>query len=269
MVKSTYITFYVLFLVAGGVIATVHFNETVQSIGRFAAVTAFLTGWIWWIYVFTVRLRNAMFAAMVVTVATATSLLISIGSYYISGDGSLLSVRMCLAALLSWLVYHLLVSRMRKLNTELKPGMPFPDAQVFDATGQTVQLASLPGKKMFLFHRGKWCPFCVEQVTEFNEALDEYQAKGISLYSISADQPRHLPASNFKAFEDRDGNLGKTLGVFVNQGLPFGLQIFGFRSDQFEPLGVLVDENMKIIAAHKPKDNRNRSTPQWFLRFLS
>ena len=107
MIKSIYITFYVVFLLVGGVISTIHFNENILSIGRFAAITAFLTGWIWWIYVFTVRLRNAMFASMVVTVATATSLLIAIGSHYISGDGSLFSVRMCLAALLSSICrYH-------------------------------------------------------------------------------------------------------------------------------------------------------------------
>lgn len=269
MIKSIYITFYVVFLLVGGVISTIHFNENILSIGRFAAITAFLTGWIWWIYVFTVRLRNAMFASMVVTVATATSLLIAIGSHYISGDGSLFSVRMCLAALVSWLVYHLLISRMRNLRDTLKPGELFPDAQVIDANGQSVQLASLPGKKMFLFHRGKWCPFCVDQVTEFNEALDAYEAKGVRIYSISADIQRHLPASNFVAFQDPQGELGKTLGIFVKNGLPFGFQIFGFRADQFEPLGVLVDENMRIIAAHKPKDNRNRSTPQWFLRFLN
>lgn len=268
MFKSLYITLYVLFLVVGGIAATVHFIEEVNSIGRFSAITAFLAGWLWWIYVFTIRLRNAMFAAMVVTVAIATSLLIAIGSHYISGDGSLLSVRLCLAALLTWLVYHLVVSRMRKLNLALKPGQRFPDAIVLDANQNPVQLASIAGKKMFLFHRGKWCPFCVDQVTDFNDALDEFKTHGVQVFSMSTDAPRHLPSSGFTAYQDRDGKLGKQLGVFVKHGLPFGFQVFGFSNNQFEPVGVLVDENMLVIAAHKPKDNRNRSTPQWFLRFL-
>lgn len=268
MLKAFYTSFYPASLVAGIIVAALHFSNDPGSIGRFAAMVAFLTGIVWWVYVFTLRLRNATFAAWLVTVASAMSLLIAIGSHYITGDGSLLSVRMALTALVLWLIYHLISSRMGELSKQLTIGEPFPDAPLYDASGREVQLSQLQGKKMLLFYRGKWCPFCVDQGRDFAEALDAFEQKGVTVAAITTEKASNAPSKVLYHLQDRNGALGKQLGIFNKSGLPIGFSLLGFSTGQNEPLAVLVDEGMRIVAVKKPHDNRKRPSPEWFLRYL-
>lgn len=268
MFKSFYITFYGLALIAGLVITSVHFSEDVNSIGRFAAMLSYVIGILWFVYMFTLRLRNALFGALIVTISTATAFLIAIGSQYVAGNGSLFSVRMALLALILWLVYHLVASRMSKLDGRLAVGAPFPDATLFDAHGNEIALSDIQGSKMLVFYRGKWCPFCVDQGREFSEALHDFEAKGVRIIGISTEEAKNAPSRALYALTDRGGKLGKALGIYRSRSLPFGFELLGFTKGQNEPLGVLVGGDMKIIAIKKPSDNRERPTPQWFLRYL-
>ncbi len=269
MFKAFFISFYVAALTAGLVVSVIHFSEAPESIGRFAAMLSFAIGIIWWIYVFTIRLRNASFAALLVTISTATALLIAIGSQYVANNGSIFSVRMALAALLLWLIYDVFVSKMKKLSADLKVGFTLTDAELTDASGKQIRLSSISGKKMLLFYRGRWCPFCVDQGREFADSLDEFEKAGVKLIAVSTEKPRYFPSKVLYGLQDVNGELGKKLGVYNPRSLPFGLSLFGFTSGQNEPLGILTDANLNLIAVHKPRDNRKRSTPGWFLRYLS
>lgn len=269
MFKAFFTSFYVAALTAGLVISVIHFAEAPESIGRFAAMLSFVIGIIWWTYVFTIRLRNASFAALVVTISTATALLIAIGSQYVANNGSVFSVRMALTALILWLIYDLLVSKTKKMPAELKVGFTLPDAELTDANGKQIRLSSISGKKMLLFYRGKWCPFCVDQGREFADSLDEFEKAGVKLIAISAEKPRYFPSKVLYGLQDERGDFGKKLGIYNPSSLPLGLSLFGFTVGQNEPLGILTDSALNIIALHKPRDNRKRSTPGWFLRYLS
>ncbi len=269
MFKSFYTTFYGLALISGLVITALHFAENANSIGRFAALLSYIIGILWFVYMFTMRLRNALFGALIVSISTATAFLITIGSHYVAGNGSLLSVRIALTALVLWLIFHVFASRMRKLDPRYTIGTRFPDVPLYDAKGNERALTSISGTKMLLFYRGKWCPFCVDQAKDYLEALDAFEAKGVTIIGITTEEAKNAPSQSLFGLTDKNGRLGKELGIFSARSLPFGFEVFGFSKGQNEPLGVLIDGNMNIIAIKKPSDNRERPTPQWFLRYLA
>jgi peroxiredoxin len=268
MLRSFYTSFYPAAVLAGFFVSLLHFLNDPDSIGRFAAFVSFFIGVIWWVYVFTLRLRNAVFASLLVTVATATSLLITIGSRYVAGTGSLLGVRLALTALVLWLLYHLFNSKFKPVNAGLTTGSAFPDTVLYDQEGHEFRLSAIPEKKMVVFYRGKWCPFCVDQLCEFSEALPAFEALNTKVFAVFIDPIDHAALAQQTVLYDRGGALGKQLGIHAPHGLPLGLSIFGFTTAQNEPLAVLIDENMRIISLRKPKDNRQRPTPSWFLRYL-
>ncbi len=268
MIKSIYTSFYLLATVVGLIVSLIHFGQEPNAIGRFAAVIAWLIGTIWWLYMFTMRLKNIVFAALVVSISTATALLISIGAHYVSSSGSLFSIRMSLTALVLWLIYHLFASRMRKAGDVLAKGNAFPNVPLFNSQGEPVHIGDFEGKKMLLFYRGKWCPICVDQGRDFEEELDRFEAAGVKLIAISTEEAQNAPSKVLFGLQDRDGELGEELGIRNAYALPFGLGLFGFKSVQNEPMGVLLDEQNRIIVARKPEDNRKRPSPGWFLRFL-
>lgn len=269
MFKSFYTTFYGLALLAGFALTAIHFSENVNSIGRFAAMLAYIIGILWFVYMFTLRLRNAVFGALIVSISTATAFLITIGSHYVAGNGSLFSVRMALAALILWMIFHLFASRMSKLDGRFSIGAAFPDVPLYDAKGTEVRLSTIEGAKMLLFYRGKWCPFCVDQGKDYLEALDAFAAKGVKVIGITTEDAKNAPSQTLFGLTDRDGQLGQALGIYRKRSLPFGFELFGFKKGQNEPLGALVDGHMRIVAIKKPADNRDRPTPQWFLRYLA
>lgn len=268
MFRSIFTTVYVLLSLVGLVVMAIHFGAESGSVGRFAGLVAYLIACIWWTYIFTVRLRNAGFASLIVTVTTGTSLLIAIGSYYISGDGSMFSIQASLLAFLMWLIYHLLVSRYKSLPANLQPGKSFPDHSLETPDGSLIQLSEIPGKKLLIFNRGKWCPFCVDQAQEFAELSDRFQEKNVKVFVVSTEHFSNMAAASFGTLRDRDGALGKQLGISAPNSLPLGLGIFGFQRNQNEPMGILLDASGEILASHKAIDNRKRSSPQWFLRYL-
>lgn len=269
MFKSFYTTFYGLALIAGFIVTTLHFAENANSIGRFAAMLSYIIGILWFVYTFTLRLRNALFGALIVSISSATAFVITIGSQYVAGNGSLFSVRMALTALVLWLIFHVFASRMRKLDQRYSIGAQFPDVPLCDADGNERSLKSISGKKMLLFYRGKWCPFCVDQAKDYFEALDAFEANGVKVIGITTEEAKNSPSQSLFGLTDKEGRLGKELGIFRSRSLPLGFELFGFKKGQNDPLGVLVDENMMIIAVKKPSDNRERPTPQWFLRYLA
>lgn len=268
MFRSIFTTLYVLISLVGLVVMTIHFGGDNGSVGRFAGLVSYAIACIWWIYLFTVRLRNASFAALIVTVTTATSLLIAIGSHYVSGDGSEFSIQASLLAFFMWLVYHLVVSKYKKLPKSLEVGQSFPDHSLEAPDGTIVRLSEIPGKKLLIFNRGKWCPFCVDQAREFAELSDRFQDNNVKVFIVSTERFSNMAAASFGTLRDSNGALGKQLGISAPNSLPIGLGLFGFQRDHNEPMGVLLDEGGKILAAHKAIDNRKRSSPQWFLRYL-
>jgi peroxiredoxin len=73
----------------------------------------------------------------------------------------------------------------------LKEGQQAPDFALPNATGQTVQLATLleQGPVIVTFYRGDWCPYCNLALRAYQAALPEITALGATLVAISPQTP--------------------------------------------------------------------------------
>lgn len=60
-----------------------------------------------------------------------------------------------------------------------------------DSHGRPVRLQSLleTGPAVISFYRGGWCPYCISELLEFQQALPEIESLGASLIAISPELP--------------------------------------------------------------------------------
>ena len=70
----------------------------------------------------------------------------------------------------------------------LAAGTPAPDFTLDSAPGQPFTLRSLRGRPVILaFYPADWSPVCGDQMTLYNEVLEDFQALGAELLGISVD----------------------------------------------------------------------------------
>ena len=83
----------------------------------------------------------------------------------------------------------------------VQPGDVAPDFTLPDADGNPVALSSLRGKRVILyFYPAAMTPGCTKESIDFNEALPELEAEGVTVVGISPDKEATLAR-----FRDRDG----------------------------------------------------------------
>ena len=75
----------------------------------------------------------------------------------------------------------------------LQPGQMILDFELPDATGKLVKSSDLrqTGPLLILFYRGTWCPFCNLTVKAYQEQLQSFQDRGVTLVAISPQTPDH------------------------------------------------------------------------------
>jgi peroxiredoxin len=70
----------------------------------------------------------------------------------------------------------------------LQPGLPAPDFALQTCPGETVRLRDFRGFPVVLvFYPADWSPVCGDQVTLYNEALEEFDALGAKILGVSVD----------------------------------------------------------------------------------
>ena len=70
----------------------------------------------------------------------------------------------------------------------LSAGTPAPDFALETSPGQTVRLRDFRGKPVVLvFYPADWSPVCGDQVTLYNECLDEFDELGAKILGVSVD----------------------------------------------------------------------------------
>jgi peroxiredoxin len=111
-----------------------------------------------------------------------------------------------------------------------KPGVPFPAGRSLkDIHNKSFDLAILVATHaaVIFFYRGSWCPFCKLTLRAFNDALDVFNAVGVSLIGISPELPVYAAevaekhGLAFPLLSDTDGKLMRKLGIcyVVPEGL--------------------------------------------------
>ncbi|RFU72925.1 thioredoxin-like fold [Trichoderma arundinaceum] len=77
------------------------------------------------------------------------------------------------------------------IKSTIQPGEKLPDFILSDARGEPVSSVDLlaKGPVLITFYRGGWCPFCNLALRAFQQRLEEFQARGVTLVAITPEQP--------------------------------------------------------------------------------
>jgi peroxiredoxin len=109
----------------------------------------------------------------------------------------------------------------------LSPGTAAPDFELPAAPGETVRLRNLRGKNVILaFYPADWSPVCGDQMTLYNEILDDFTALNARILGVSVDGPwchqaytqhRKLRFPLLADFEPK-GDVSRRYGVYDAAG---------------------------------------------------
>ncbi len=136
----------------------------------------------------------------------------------------------------------------REPSTKLMVGNTLPNFSVLDVDGKTVTTAQLTDKPAILiFYRGNWCPFCSAQIKKLVARYQDIWSLGVRGAMISP-QPHintvglsRVYNAKFDFLTDTDNEAACTLGIEKLNGVPMGLQIFGYDSDTVLPTVIITD----------------------------
>jgi peroxiredoxin len=72
----------------------------------------------------------------------------------------------------------------------IEPGSPAPDFTLRDQDFEEVSLGDFAGRRVILcFYPGDFSPVCSDQLSIYQEVLDEIRSRGAELVGISVDSP--------------------------------------------------------------------------------
>lgn len=163
----------------------------------------------------------------------------------------------------------------RKNTTAIKIGNQLPDLELENSEKNKILTSSFIGSPtIFLFYRGNWCPLCMAQIKEIASQYQELEKRGAHVVLISP-QPHKYTESlaknfdvNFSFLVDPDHSVAKKLAIFDKNGLPMGLQVFGYDSDTVLPTVIITNKTGRIIYANLTDNYRVRPEPETFIKIL-
>jgi peroxiredoxin len=108
----------------------------------------------------------------------------------------------------------------------IEAGSPAPDFTLRDQDGQDVTLADLKGQtSLLVFYPLDFSPVCSDQLSIYQELMDDFESKGVKLYGVSVDS-----AFCHKAFQDKLNLTMPLLADFEPKGA--AAKAFGIYNDE-------------------------------------
>ncbi|MFK7747365.1 MAG: peroxiredoxin family protein [Kordia sp.] len=178
-----------------------------------------------------------------------------------------------------WIVYLLWYSFFQKRNAAnnpiLKVGNTLPLLRFENAAKEEITSEKFTGTpSIFIFYRGNWCPFCMAQIKEMVAKHEALTDRNINTVFISS-QPHGFSKKltkkyplDFQFLVDVNGEVSKQLHIFETYGLPFGFQIFGFKSHTSLPTVIVTDSNEQIVYTNQTDNYRVRPEPSALLKIV-
>ena len=150
-----------------------------------------------------------------------------------------------------------------------------PQFPLVDINGTTISSQDFIGKQnLIIFYRGNWCPLCMTQIKEVADNYTKLVRNGVRIALISPQPPSHTKALakkfdvGFEYYIDKDNQAAKQLNILAANGLPVGLQVFGYDSDTVMPTVIITDKENRIIFADMTDNYRVRPEPAIFEKIL-
>src|SRR3954470_16034541 len=111
----------------------------------------------------------------------------------------------------------------------VQPGQPAPDFTLQRAAGEPFTRADLAGRTTVLvFYPFAFSPVCTDQMSVYNELLDDFAARGATLYGVSCDavwsqrafrEQLGVDIEQLSDFEPK-GAACRAFGVLHPRGMP-------------------------------------------------
>ena len=175
-----------------------------------------------------------------------------------------------------YLMYNFWYSSLgRGSHPLLQKNKILPLFNVTDIHGKLVNSTDFKGSPaVFLFFRGNWCPLCMAQIKEIAISYQELTASGAKVVLISPQPEKNTQALAAKFnvplnfMTDIDNRAAKTLGIYMQNGLPAGMEMLGYDKDTVYPTVIITDKQGKIIYSDFTNNYRVRPEPQDFINVL-
>ena len=169
----------------------------------------------------------------------------------------------------------------------LQPGQMILDFELPDATGRLVKSSDLrrTGPLLILFYRGIWCPFCNLTIRAYQEQLQSFQNRAVTLVAISPQTSDHsltLQVKHhlkFPVLSDSGNGVASQFGIVFQmdpalkqvQDL-FGVDVAAYNGDsRYElpvPAAFLVSKAGEIIRSYVEVDYMKRLAPETALKWI-
>lgn len=176
----------------------------------------------------------------------------------------------------AFFLYNFWYSKLgRGASAVLKRGRLLPIFSVENAAGERLSSENFIGKPtIYLFYRGNWCPLCMAQIKEIAGQYRHLEKLGVRVVLVSP-QPHRKTKSLAEKFDvpfeflvDVESAAAQRLGIFMQNGLPAGMELLGYDSDTVYPTVVVTDADGRILYADQTDNYRVRPEPSTFLAIL-
>jgi peroxiredoxin len=161
------------------------------------------------------------------------------------------------------------------------------DFELPDATGKLVKSSDLrqSGPLLILFYRGTWCPFCNLTVQAYQEQLQSFQDRGVTLVAITPQTPDHSLTLQekhhlkFPVLSDSGNGAARQFGIVFQMDLAlkqvqelFGVDVAAYNGDnRYElpvPAAFLVSKTGEVIRSYVEVDYMRRLAPETALQWI-
>lgn len=278
MLKSIFVSLYIMLLHSTLIYAIyLGFNQSFDII-VFGLIFCALPG----VLVFDILLALKPVARTakhlhVITMVMITGFVLLIYGMFQQATMSPITMVLSILCIIGWLFYDYWFSKFKHRDSEqLKKGRPLPNLQLQTIEGRKVETDQFKGRPcVYLFYRGNWCPLCMAQIQEIAALYQTITETGTRILLISPQPEKHTQklASKFEvAFTflvDKNHDAAKNLNIYAENGLPFGLQLFGYDSDTVLPTLIVTDPNGRILFADLTDNYRVRPEPQTIIDILA
>ena len=137
----------------------------------------------------------------------------------------------------------------------LEVNQPAPPFSLPSGDGKQVSLADFKGKQpvLILFYRGNWCPYCMDQLDNYQALLPELEKYKIQLIAVSTDNKSSIKNTSrrfgqkYIFLSDKDLVVTRQYGIGNEKNLP-------------HPALFLIDRQGNLIWYYASRDFKVRPT---------
>ncbi|WP_044172367.1 peroxiredoxin-like family protein [Flectobacillus major] len=158
----------------------------------------------------------------------------------------------------------------------LKVGQQAPALSGNDHKGNSISLPKLlaKGKVVVMFYRGAWCPYCNKYMSQLEEALPEFEKKGVRVIAITPEPEEAIgkavekTKASFSIIYDKDRQIMKDWNVLYTMTTPnqqkykgYGLDLAKIQGDWQLPVPAtyVIDQSGKITFVHFDENYKERA----------